>query len=124
MKQEKHDRISKLTNADDNKSLRLNKKEEGILLRKHVTDIYKRISALKIQKEKLDWKTFDGSCDEYNRAIRRLDGAIKIQEDELKEAEDMLLLYEKDIPMNEEDFGLHCAQANDWAKSDAFSTYR
>lgn len=124
MRQDKRDRINKLPNAEDNKALRLNKKEEGMLLRKHVRDIYKKISSLKMQKEKLDWNTFEGSCDEFNRLTRRLDSAIKIQEDELKEAEDMLLLYEKEIPMNEEDFGLHCAQVNDWAKSDAFNTYR
>ena len=124
MRQDKRDRISNLPNAEDNKALRLNKKEEGMLLRKHVRDIYKKISSLKMQKEKLDWNTFEGSCDEFGRLTRRLDSAIKTQEDELKEAEDMLLLYEKEIPMNEEDFGLHCAQVNDWAKSDAFSTYR
>lgn len=124
MKQDKHERISQLTNADDNKSLRLNKKEEGMLLRKHITDIYKKISTLKMHKERLNWNTFEGSYEEFNKAMRKLDSAIKLQEDELKESEDMLLLYEKEIPMNEEDFGLHCAQVNDWAKSDAFSTYR
>lgn len=124
MKQDKHERISQLTNADDNKSLRLNKKEEGMLLRKHITDVYKKISTLKMHKERLNWNTFEGSYEEFNKVMRKLDSAIKLQEDELKESEDMLLLYEKEIPMNEEDFGLHCAQVNDWAKSDAFNTYR
>ncbi len=124
MRQDKYERISNLDNADNKKGLRLNKKEEGMLLRKHVRDIYKRISSLKIQKEKLDWKTFDGSCEDFNRIMTRLDNEIRLQEEELQQSEDMLLLYEKEIPMNEEDFGLHCAQVNDWAKSDAFSTYR
>ena len=45
MRQDKRDRISNLSNAEDNKALRLNKKEVGMLLRKHVRDIYKKISS-------------------------------------------------------------------------------
>lgn len=111
MRKSKQEEINTLPMADNKRWLRIDKKAEQATLHKHTTDIYKKISTLKIQKEKLDFSTFDGSYEEFSRIIRRLDLEISRYEQELVQDEDMLMLYEREIPISADDFN-ECRTVN------------
>ena len=116
MRKDKLKELEQLRDASQKKDLALPKQEEEKLLHKHVTDIYKKISTLKIRKEQMSFNHFDGTYAEYQKYIQRLDMAIARQEEYLRDAEDMLILYNKEIQL--EDAGLNTKdEKRDWLRA-------
>lgn len=126
MDSRKKKEVDSYSDADKRKWLRIDKKSEEKALSKHTTDIYKRISTLKIKKEQLKFETFDGSYEEFSRIQRRLDMLIAEEEDKLKFAEDMADLYDKEIPMCADDFNISRSsdELSEYDKPDTSSGYR
>lgn len=127
MDSRKKKEIDSYSDADKKKWLRIDKKNEDKALKSHTNDIYKRISALKIKKEQLNFNTFDGSYEEFSRIQRRLDLLIKEEEDKLKFAEDMADLYDKEIPMCADDFDTNRGNSDELSafdRPDTSSGYR
>ena len=125
MDSRKKKEVDSYSDADKKKWLRIDKKNEEKALNKHVTDIYKRISTLKIKKEQLKFETFDGSYEEFSRIQRRLDIQIAEEEKKLQFAEDMSNLYDKEIPMCADDFNIRTSdELSDFDKPSTDSGYR
>lgn len=125
MDSRKKKEVDSYSDADKKKWLRIDKKNEEKALNKHVTDIYKRISTLKIRKEQLKFETFDGSYEEFSRIQRRLDIQIAEEEKKLQFAEDMSDLYDKEIPMCADDFNTRTSdELSDFGKPNTDSGYR
>ena len=126
MDSRKKKEIESYSDADNKKWLRIDRKNEEKALNKHTTDIYKRISTLKIKKEQLKFETFDGSYEEFARRQRRLDILIAEEENKLKFTEDMVDLYSKEIPMCADDFNtVRCSdELGDFEKPDMSAGYR